>query len=62
MLATKVMAGRPKDADDLVVLIEATGHDSVERLRALVAEVYGTPNPRPGVNVQEKAEAALRLR
>ncbi len=61
MLATKVIAGRPKDAEDLVVLIETTGFYSVERLCALVGEVYG-PSTLLGVNVQEKVEAALRLR
>ena len=59
LLATKIVAGRQKDIDDAAALIAATGPYTVDALCRLVAEVYGTPNPRPGVNVRENAEQAL---
>ena len=60
LLATKIVAGRQKDIDDAAALIAATGpYTGVDDLCRLVAEVYGTPNPRPGVNVRENAEQAL---
>lgn len=59
MLATKVIAGRPKDVTDIAVLIGTTGYDSVERLRALVAEVYGPSTPATSA-VRDRDDQALR--
>ena len=40
-------------------LVATTGHYPVDALCALVTEVYGIPDPRPGTNVRENAEQAL---
>lgn len=59
LLATKIVAGRQRDIEDAATLIAETGHCSVDALCALVAEVYGTNDPRPGTNVRANATQAL---
>lgn len=59
LLATKIVAGRQRDIEDAAALIATTGHYSVDALCGLVAEVYGTADPRPGTNVPAIATQAL---
>ena len=59
LLATKIVAGRQRDIEDAATLIATTGHYSVDALCALVTEVYGTADPRPGTNVRANATQAL---
>ncbi len=58
LLATKIVAGRPRDIEDAAALIASTGHDSVDALCGLVAEVYGTSDPVR--DVRDRADQAIR--
>ena len=61
LLATKIVAGRQRDIEDAATLIAATGNHSVDTLCALVAEVYGTDDPRPGTNIRANATQAMLI-